>query len=989
MTFSYSAALKLYDLEHIAKGLGKHTRSGNGYSCLCPVHDDHTPSLSLSIGEKGNLLVYCFAGCSFEDILKEITDRNLLPVSYPSPLSPPTKRKGGLKTVKDPEEYKIPPSPPLTLVKKPLKESYTPLIPVPEDAPIFSPHTCDWFNKKFNCQPSAFYPYRNAEGQLLGYMVRWDNVQQKDGTTKKETRPYVYAQNAKGQKMWASMGLPGKLPLYNLPDIAKRPGDPVLIVEGEKTVEAAKDMFPDYVVTTTMFGAQSPKQTDWLVLKERDVLICPDFDEAGQKYGDAVYALCKEAGVKSLHYLPIQTIAKNLLGLPDIEKGYDLADAKEDGLQEVLQNQESRELIDPLIVPYRSQLDREAETLPKDFRFDERGNITYKVLEKNKETGEWEEIWKFLCSYVVVTHYMRDGKSNGWARILKILDKDGVQKEYMMPMSLLAGDGNILKEQLLSLGVLLNFGATHTLKNYIALSNPKARARAFDKTGWDNNCYILSETKIYRPDEKDSRRQERLVLNLKNFAPVIEQKGTLEEWQQTLGTYAIGNSRLQMAIMASLAGPLLSLLEEENFVLHYFGSSSIGKSITLQVASSVWGKKVYTWRTTDNAAESLARSSHDGLLIFDELSQVTAEVADALVYMVGNGEGKNRANKQGDIRKGVEFKLILMSSGEVGLEAKLAETKGKKKVKGGQSVRFIEIPADAEKGLGIFENIHNFDNAGKFADALKELTLKYRGTLIDAWLDFLVKNREGVIDRINSLRKKWLHDNLLEQADGQVERVRLKIALLAAAGEYAISQGFLPWKQGDANQACTQVFNDWLGQRGGLESHELLEVENRLLTFMEAHGSSRFEHVQSKVEKDLWHEVNTLRNQNTYDTQDRVQTLKNTVTHNRVGFRMWGDISEKAKNEFLKEVSDSQRDVTEPNGVVWEYYFLPESFEQEILQGVNKKNALPFLAEKGLIETVVEKVKDSKDKIRYTKSLPITGYGQQRLYGISTIRKEF
>ena len=461
MTVSYSVALNHHDLEHIAKALGKHTRSGNGYSCLCPVHDDHTPSLSLSIGEKGNLLVKCFAGCDFKDILKEISNRNLLPINHNRPLSPPTKRKGGLKTAKDPEEITEPPTPPVTLVKKPLKESYTPLIPVPEDAPIFSPHTCDWFNKKFNSQPSALYPYYDSEGNLLTYMVRWDNVLQKDGTSKKETRPYVYAQNSKGQKMWASMGLPGKLPLYNLQDIAKRPGDPVLIVEGEKTVEAAKNMFPDYVVTTTMFGAQSPKQTDWSVLKDRDVLICSDFDEAGQKYGDTVYALCKEAGVKSLHYLPIQTIAKNLLGLPDIEKGYDLADAKEDGLHQILDNQDSRELIEQLIVPYRTQIEIESETLPKRFRLDDKGNVEYYFEKKNNKGEVVDSGWAWLCSYLVVTHLMRDGKSNEWSRILKILDKDGVQKEYIMPMSLLAGDGNILKEQLLSLGVLLNFGATN------------------------------------------------------------------------------------------------------------------------------------------------------------------------------------------------------------------------------------------------------------------------------------------------------------------------------------------------------------------------------------------------------------------------------------------------------------------------------------------------------------------------------------------------
>jgi uncharacterized protein (DUF927 family) len=75
------------------------------------------------------------------------------------------------------------------------------------------------------------------------------------------------------------------------------------------------------------------------------------------------------------------------------------------------------------------------------------------------------------------------------------------------------------------------------LKQYIGLCQPKARARAFDKTGWDGNCYILSEHKIYSPDDKNSQKKERLILNIEGYTPTFEQKGTLKEWQQTLGNY--------------------------------------------------------------------------------------------------------------------------------------------------------------------------------------------------------------------------------------------------------------------------------------------------------------------------------------------------------------------------------------------------------------------------------------------------------------------
>ena len=39
--------------------------------CMCPAHDDRTPSLSIRQGDRG-LLVHCFAGCAPSSILEEI-----------------------------------------------------------------------------------------------------------------------------------------------------------------------------------------------------------------------------------------------------------------------------------------------------------------------------------------------------------------------------------------------------------------------------------------------------------------------------------------------------------------------------------------------------------------------------------------------------------------------------------------------------------------------------------------------------------------------------------------------------------------------------------------------------------------------------------------------------------------------------------------------------------------------------------------------------
>lgn len=45
----------------------------------CPAHDDHTPSLSVSVGIDDKILFHCFAGCSQEQVIDAFRSRRLWP----------------------------------------------------------------------------------------------------------------------------------------------------------------------------------------------------------------------------------------------------------------------------------------------------------------------------------------------------------------------------------------------------------------------------------------------------------------------------------------------------------------------------------------------------------------------------------------------------------------------------------------------------------------------------------------------------------------------------------------------------------------------------------------------------------------------------------------------------------------------------------------------------------------------------------------------
>lgn len=56
-------------------------RTGAGWLTYCPAHDDRNPSLSVSVGGDGRILLKCHAGCSLEQILDALglTVRDLFP----------------------------------------------------------------------------------------------------------------------------------------------------------------------------------------------------------------------------------------------------------------------------------------------------------------------------------------------------------------------------------------------------------------------------------------------------------------------------------------------------------------------------------------------------------------------------------------------------------------------------------------------------------------------------------------------------------------------------------------------------------------------------------------------------------------------------------------------------------------------------------------------------------------------------------------------
>src|SRR6266516_5103205 len=73
-------------LEQVWSQLKGVRTSMRGWRACCPAHTDRKPSLSIGLGEHGQVLLKCFAGCSLERIVEAmgLTMTDLFPDETPA-----------------------------------------------------------------------------------------------------------------------------------------------------------------------------------------------------------------------------------------------------------------------------------------------------------------------------------------------------------------------------------------------------------------------------------------------------------------------------------------------------------------------------------------------------------------------------------------------------------------------------------------------------------------------------------------------------------------------------------------------------------------------------------------------------------------------------------------------------------------------------------------------------------------------------------------
>jgi putative DNA primase/helicase len=700
------------------------------------------------------------------------------------------------------------------------EEVKVPIVPVPEEALPLS------YKHPYFGQPNEIWPYHTGDGELAGFVgVFVDN----DGRVHR--RPLTYCRS--GQKTgWRAEGFPTPYPLFNLPELMTRPEAPVIIVNDERHADAAAKLFPTHVAVCSPYELGLFSDTDWSGLKGRHVIVCPCHGDVADDFARHAADCAYRAGAETVRVLMLKTVGQFVLGSNGMSKRPSTPEGW--GLEQAVKEGWVAETFAEKIGPHAA-----LPMVPKPLNIDPSGNSRFRRTENGIEAllprGQKEE-WKPICGPLELIAMSRTSDSDNWGRRFRLTNPDGQHVEVDLPTKEMAGDGATLRERLLSRGLTVRHGKPEreALLDFVMEAKTDARILDVPTVGWHNGVFVTSKDIIgSHPSGETVRYAGRLTSSL------CATTGTYEGWRDGVAAMAVGNSRLLFAMSIAFAGPLLSLVDAESGAFHFVGSSSIGKTTALVVATSVWGGDGNSWRMTDNAAEAIASAHNHAVMCCDEIGQATSKVIDMIVYMLTNGSGKSRMVKDITNRPEFRWRLLVISTGEITVETKITEEASKKHAAAGQLVRFIDIEADAEVGYGMFQELHGFKSAAAFAEALKSTSRANSGHAAIAFIKHLQSNLEGHTQRVDQLMKAFLAELALPKGtDGQVHRVAQRFGLVAASGEVAIGGKIVPWPAGSAMAAAKTLFHEWLARRGTATAMEKKQAIERVRSFIQKYGVS-------------------------------------------------------------------------------------------------------------------------------------------------------
>ncbi|NMA06531.1 MAG: DUF927 domain-containing protein [Ruminococcaceae bacterium] len=151
----------------------------------------------------------------------------------------------------------------------------------------------------------------------------------------------------------------------------------------------------------------------------------------------------------------------------------------------------------------------------------------------------------------------------------------------------------------------------------------------------------------------------------------VREYGDYGKWLEVMKNIRETSLCGRLVLAASFSSCLVKPLGCLPFFVHLWGGTEVGKTVGLMVAASVWanpepGRYIHTFNSTAVGREKTAAFVNNMPLILDELQIVSDKKQfDKDIYMLSEGAGKTRGNKQGGVDNTPTWSNCIITSGEM------------------------------------------------------------------------------------------------------------------------------------------------------------------------------------------------------------------------------------------------------------------------------------------------------------------------------------
>lgn len=440
---------------------------------------------------------------------------------------------------------------------------------------------------------------------------------------------------------------------------------------------------------------------------------------------------------------------------------------------------------------------------------------------------------EWISTPVTVLARTTNSDDGSHGRLLRLQTDDGV-KELTLPMEVFGGSGEDARRTLFSMGAIISMKKRGQFMDYLLEQQPTDVFATTSRSGWhESGAFVLPGQTI---GDKKVRYQ-----SSNRAKSIFNQRGTLEGWQSDIATKCAGNPVLTLAIGCALAGPLLSLVGVLGGGVHLMGDSSSGKSLAQLIGSSVWGDPsvfAASWDMTKGGLEIEASSRNDTMLALDEIKRADPKSVEEMAYSLANGQGKGTMTRDREARGKLSWRLLTLSSGERSLSEHAAISGST--AHAGAELRMVDVNAGT-RTYRAFDELHGMTGAD-FHRALTVAVGDHHGHIGPAFVKKLMDSEYRLKLPMNfaSLRMSFAQDN------AQAGRVADRFAVIALAGEMAITFGLLPWTPGSARADCRLLYGEWLARMGSGNTEDR-QILAGISDFLDKYSSSRFSDISGQA----------------------------------------------------------------------------------------------------------------------------------------------